>query len=322
MWAAMVSEALEQVEAEWGDLTTTWQPADELLLDLEARKVELQAEKGESRRVQMAKRSVELVLAKVGLANLAGLGPEAHHEAALRAGNADAEALEALLAMHEGGAMPLLLEHIEQVVYDTEPIEVGEFQMRMPPMVGKGDIAIPLLFLQQVYAKSVAFGFSLGGAAQRRQLDASLRSFNGMGGLAALSNEAMDAGEGDGGVEAVRGPEVDGADGLGTLAQYLYGAHGTRAEMLYVREQVPRQVADDHTHRLFGHPVALSVQVDRVLRFAASPEEAQESLDNALCTGGIPWERVPAAGLRYLIAEALLFGRVLSAVDSQLPVDW
>ena len=31
-----------QVEAEWGDLTTTWQPADELLLDLEARKVELQ----------------------------------------------------------------------------------------------------------------------------------------------------------------------------------------------------------------------------------------------------------------------------------------
>jgi hypothetical protein len=66
----------------------------------------------------------------------------------------------------------------------------------------------------------------------------------------------------------------------------------------------------------------ISPQVDRVLRFAASPEEAQESLDNALCTGGIPWERVPAAGLRYLIAEALLFGRVLSAVDSQLPVDW
>lgn len=137
----------------------------------------------------MAKRSVELVLAKVGMANLAALGPEAHHEAALRAGNADAEALEALLAMHGDAPLPLLLEHIEQVVYDTEPIEVGEFQMRMPPMVGGGDIAIPLLFLQQVYAKSVAFGFSLGGAAQRRQLDASLRSFNGMGGLAALSNE-------------------------------------------------------------------------------------------------------------------------------------
>jgi hypothetical protein len=71
----------------------------------------------------------------------------------------------------------------------------------------------------------------------------------------------MEAGEGDGGAEAVMGTEIDGTDGLGTLAQYLYGAHGTRAEMLYVREQVPRQVADDHTHRLFGHPVALSVQV-------------------------------------------------------------
>lgn len=62
--------------------------------------------------------------------------------------------------------------------------------------------------------------------------------------------------------------------------------------------------------------------MDRVLRFAGNPEEAQESLDNALCTGGIPWERLPAAALRFLIAEALLFGRVLSAVDAALPADW
>ena len=123
-----------------------------------------------------------------------------------------------------------------QVVYDTEPLEVGEFQMRMPPMVGGGDIAIPLLFLNQVYSKSVAFGYALGGATQRRQLDASLRSFH----CAALSNEAMEAGEGDGGAERMEGPEAEAE--LGTLAQYLYGAHGTRAEMLCVREQVPRQV--------------------------------------------------------------------------------
>jgi hypothetical protein len=74
-----------------------------------------QAEKGESRRVQMCARAVELVLAKLGRAELVRAGPAAHRECAARAGDADAASLAALLALQGHEPLPLLLEHIEQV---------------------------------------------------------------------------------------------------------------------------------------------------------------------------------------------------------------
>lgn len=40
--ASSDDKARGQVEAEWGDLTASSQPSDALLMDLEARKVELQ----------------------------------------------------------------------------------------------------------------------------------------------------------------------------------------------------------------------------------------------------------------------------------------
>ena len=49
-----------QVEAEWGDQADEVAMTDPLHIALEARKKELKAEKGETRFVQMAKRSVEL----------------------------------------------------------------------------------------------------------------------------------------------------------------------------------------------------------------------------------------------------------------------
>merc|ERR1719453_1204487 len=147
-----------------------------------------------------------------------------------------------------------------KVAYETDPIEVGNFQMRMPPMIGHGDIAIPHVFLSQVYNKSVAFGYALASAQERRELEGTL--------LGAFDRQAAMT---EGGNVASK----SGAATLPTLAAYVYGC-STRSAVLQLMEgSMASQVADSQTHRLFGHPVKLVHDVDRAMRFSRSPEEAQ-----------------------------------------------
>jgi hypothetical protein len=289
------------VEAEWGEERPSGEFKDPLLAALEQRKNVLKAEKGETRFVQMAKRSVEL-------ASTAALGSPLVSELAVDSivhlVASDEETIDTLLSIHGEEAQPLIAEHMAKVAYETDPIEVGNFQMRMPPMIGQGDIAIPHVFLSQVYNKSVAFGYALASAQERRELEGTL-----VGAFSGLA--APDGGH----------PAGAGADQVPTLAAYVYGCN-TRSSVLQLADgSMARQVADNQTHQLFGHPVKLVHDVDRAMRFSRSPEEAQESLDLAMCDGGIPWLRVPASGLRRLMAEGLAYGHILCAVEHSLPVD-
>ena len=60
------------------------------------------------------------------------------------------EDVDKLKAVHCTEAQELLSKHLATTTRDTAPIVVGSYQIRMPPMVGRGDIAIPFLFLEQV----------------------------------------------------------------------------------------------------------------------------------------------------------------------------
>lgn len=284
----IIHEVCSQVEAEWGDEAAEVVLTDPLLIALEARKKVLKAEKGETRFVQMAKRSVELAST---MALGAPLVSELAADSIAQLVATNEETLQSMLALHGPESQALIVEHMDKVAYETDPIEVGNFQMRMPPMVGHGDIAIPHVFLSQVYSKSVAFGYALASAQERKELEETLRA-------------SM-----DGDAYSLQVP---------SMAAYLYG-RGSRSSILTMPDCLAKQVADDQTHRLFGQPMKLVLEVDRAMRFAKSPEEAQESLDNAMCNGGIPWLRVPASGLRRLMAEALAFGRILCAVEHSLP---
>eukprot|EP00959_Pyramimonas_sp_CCMP1952_P150691 3153647-Pyramimonas_sp.AAC.2 len=59
------------------------------------------------------------------------------------------EDVDKLKAVHCTEAQELLSKHLATTTRDTAPIVVGSYQIRMPPMVGRGDIAIPFLFLEQ-----------------------------------------------------------------------------------------------------------------------------------------------------------------------------
>lgn len=297
---AMIHDVCQQVEAECGEEREAEDFSDPLYAALEARKNALKAEKGESRFVQMAKRSVELAST---MALGAPLVSELAVDSIVQLVASDEETVDTLLTLHGEEAQPLIAEHMAKVAYETDPIEVGNFQMRMPPMIGHGDIAIPHVFLSQVYNKSVAFGYALASAQERRELEGTLMgAFN----VGAATTESGDASE---------------APALPTLAAYVYGC-STRSAVLQLADgSVARQVADSQTHRLFGHPVKLVHDVDRAMRFSRSPEEAQESLDIAMCDGGIPWLRVPASGLHRLMAEGLAYGHILCAVEHALPAE-
>jgi len=319
----MIIEICRQVEAEYGVSSF---PAtvkkDPLLIALEARIQVLRSEKGESRWIAMARRSVEITSTRV-LGSPIVTNLDTDNVSQLLA--SDESHIAQLLALHGADAQPLLVEHMDKVAYETDPVEVGSFQMRMPPMVGHGDIAIPHVFLTQVYSKSVAFGYALASARERRALEATL--------LRPLP-EIVEVGDDDvpfplcepqDPQQQLRGRDVAPAaspvaePACPALATFLYTGWWRSQALQMDRASPALALAQQHTEALFGHPAKLAVEVDRAMRFATSPEEAQESLDHAMCTGGIPWLRVPASGLRRLIAEALAYGAILNAVETMLP---
>lgn len=69
--------------------------------------------------------------------------------------------IRTLIDVHSNEGKPLVEEHLTHVACETEPIVMGRYLLRMPPMVGGGSIAVPHLFLAQIYSASIAFGCAL-----------------------------------------------------------------------------------------------------------------------------------------------------------------
>jgi hypothetical protein len=71
---------------------------------------------------------------------------------------------------HSTEAMPVVQQYLTRLMNQPEPMLVGAWQMRMPPMEGRVMISIPHVFLLQMYDASVLFGYGLRRAQQVRRL--------------------------------------------------------------------------------------------------------------------------------------------------------
>eukprot|EP00242_Pyramimonas_sp_CCMP2087_P014117 CAMPEP_0198211952 /NCGR_PEP_ID=MMETSP1445-20131203/25438_1 /TAXON_ID=36898 /ORGANISM="Pyramimonas sp., Strain CCMP2087" /LENGTH=281 /DNA_ID=CAMNT_0043886313 /DNA_START=228 /DNA_END=1070 /DNA_ORIENTATION=+ len=172
-WAKLSSThipgIIEQVEGTYeAEVAKTELPTDPLLLELYERRKELYQTDTKWR--LMAKLGVDCCFRDVGVEPLRRMERDSIRRV-MKTVEVD---IQRLRSVHSEEAQELLSRHIKNTTRDTEPIVVGSYQIRMPPMIGRGDISIPFLFLEQVYSNAIVFGFCLGRAEKRCQLENSL----------------------------------------------------------------------------------------------------------------------------------------------------
>jgi len=295
----------ELVEAEWGtaNQTPSVSPEDPLLAELYKRAEEMEANSAHLRRILAARRGVETCFNSISVALTQDLDKLSVKQLLSNA----TQDIRTLIDVHSNEGKPLVEEHLTHVACETEPIVMGRYLLRMPPMVGGGSIAVPHLFLAQIYSASIAFGYALGKAEQQQSLEEAL------GPHSYLNNGTAAA-------SLLRKLEQDHPD-ANSLVSFLYseGVRDKKSSAMTISNETAHAVAQKHTQRLFGTKDALLAQVDHIMLLVASPEEAQESLDQAMRNGTIPWLRLSATGLRRLMLEAVAFGLFLW--DAELLMD-
>uniref|UniRef100_A0A7S0R015 Uncharacterized protein n=1 Tax=Pyramimonas obovata TaxID=1411642 RepID=A0A7S0R015_9CHLO len=229
-----------------------------------------------------------------------------HEISRLLVSNAEADKdSEELLGTHDAEASQLVKEYIRQLTHDTEPIAVGSYQMRMPPMVGNSTIAIPYVFLSQMYDSAVRFGYSLKRAQQIQDLDRSLSVYS----PASTTN--------DDGLIQTRTTEIAPVP----LIAYLY-RDGEKPSTIKMGSDAAGRVCKLQTDGLFGAYEMHSSQMERALQASTSVEDAQWRLDQAMCTESISWMNLSLAGIERLLLEAITFGRILWDVESTFGIEY
>lgn len=307
-WAKLSSThipgIIEQVEGTYeAEVAKTEPPTDPLLLELYERRKELYQTDTKWR--SMAKLGVNCCFRDVGVEPLRRMERDSIRRV-MKTVEVD---IQRLRSVHSEEAQQLLRRHIKNTTRDTEPIVVGSYQIRMPPMIGRGDISIPFLFLEQVYSNAIVFGFCLGRAEKRCQLENSL--------LPAAALATFDEGEGGGGGG---GPHYH-QQVNNSLESFLY-ADTVYKQPLSIGNQLAKAVAHEQATDLFGDTSDLVSQVRAALTAANTAQEAQQSLDSGMHSGDVPWLQMSPMGLQRFILEAAAFGRFLWEIESVLEVEY
>jgi hypothetical protein len=180
------------------------------------------------------------------------LTPDLHHYDFSRVGPRRVDTQDLMLKMHSADAIALVLEFIEQLTYETKPIAIGSYQMRMPPMVKSSSIAIPYVFMSQMYEKSIRFGYSLKRAQQVQELERSLSS-------SSAASKSYD----DGLVPTTELAPLP-------ISAYLYRVDASEPSALQLGSDAARHVCKLQTDGLFGSFETHSSQLQRLLQDSAS----------------------------------------------------
>mmetsp|Transcript_121 Transcript_121/g.283 ORF Transcript_121/g.283 Transcript_121/m.283 type:complete len:377 (-) Transcript_121:465-1595(-) len=190
--------------------------------------------------------------------------------------NANAESRK-LIEAHTGESRSLLNEHLKHVASHTDPVMCGIYQLQMPSMEGYGAIAIPHVFLEQIFRLSASFGYALRRAERSKSLDILLVGHS----QPLQSYMCSDL------------PVHPGAI-AGALAQ---------------------QVVAERAALLFGRREELVDQVEEVFSKSKSSDEAQRALDRAMRGREIDWVFISNTHLRRIALEACAFGEFLWDAD-------
>lgn len=269
-----------------------------------------------------------MCFAEIGLA----LTPNLHHDTAANAyATADPQQLDLLLHAHSKEAIPLVQQYLSRLMNQPDPMLVGAWQMRMPPMEGRVTISIPHVFLLQMYDESVHFGYSLRHAQQVQELDRvmGMASATGVGSVGSLQQQQRPD---ESSTSSSRTEDVnDMPTSVGGPLRTVEAAHAVVAPLsAYLPSHAPVRLQSGaamalcgrHTAALFGAPAVLQGQMDAVLAESASAEDAQERLDTAMRGGHVAWLNISVSGLQRLILEAVLFGRILRDVERTFDVEY
>ena len=231
-------------------------------------------------------------------------------------------------------AIPLVQQYLSRLMNQPDPMLVGAWQMRMPPMEGRVTISIPHVFLLQMYDESVHFGYSLRHAQQVQELDRAMgmASATGVGSVGSSQQQQQQQRPDESSTSSSRADDVhDTTTSVGGPLRTVEAAHAVVAPLsAYLPSHGPVRLQSGaavalcgrHAAALFGAPVVLQGQMDSVLAESASAEDAQERLDVAMRGGHVAWLNISVSGLQRLILEAVLFGRILRDVERTFDVEY
>jgi len=230
--------------------------------------------------------------------------------------------VEKLLSTHNTEAAELIKGYLHRVTLDTEAMAIGRYQMRMPPMLPNVAIAIPFIFLSQLYKSSLLFGYSLRRAQQVQKLDASLSTLS----------QSLPIFEVDGSdikprqQTTIQTQVADSQSSTLPLHSYLYlctweSSYKEPFE-LHFSNNVVEHVCERQTEALFGDFEQLQVQVETALYGATSVEDAQLMLDEAMRTSTMAWQNISLVGIERLMLEAVTFGRILWDVEQTFDIEY
>jgi hypothetical protein len=237
-----------------------------------------------------------------------------------------------VLCLRSTEAIPLVQQYLSRLMNQPDPMLVGAWQMRMPPMEGRVTISIPHVFLLQMYDESVHFGYSLRHAQQVQELDRamSMASATGVGSVRSSQHQQRRPDESS--TSSSRAEDVnDMTTSFGGPLRTVEAAHAVVAPLsAYLPSHGPVRLQSGaavalcgrHAAALFGAPAVLQSQMDAVLAESTSAEDAQERLDTAMRGGHVAWLNISVSGLQRLILEAVLFGRILRDVERTFDVEY
>jgi len=329
--------------------------------------------------------------------------PNLRHSHLMQTTAFEPQETHALMQMHGEEAAALVQKYLSKVTHQAEPIAVGSYQMRMPPMVPNAAIAIPHVFLVQMYSDSIKFGYSLRRAQQIQELEHTLEDdrkcihnkntsrgatlgqehrvvvsnpSNNVAPAASpsspskpaipqevsINNPSNASNETDQGskiddsaksqldsdlqrnLAAAFGPGWASSSGAAAEAGWIdedvrLGARRMDMETMpihsgslplsefmrrhqAVRTPEARMVCKHHTAALFGEYKHLFLSMEACLRQAASVEEAQDKLDEAMRSNDVAWLNMSVSGIERLVLEAITFGRVLWDVERTFDIEY
>ena len=190
--------------------------------------------------------------------------------------NAIAESRK-LVATHSGDSRVLLNQHLKDVAANADPVLCANYQLQMPSMDGYGAIAVPHVFLEQMYRLSASFGYALGRAKQAKNMDYM------------LSGQSW------------------------PLESYMCSDLPSKGAMYGALAQ---HVVAERAQELFGNREELVRQVETVFESAGTSAEIQVLLVRAMRASEIDMVFLTKTHLHRISLEAVAFGRYLWDADT------
>eukprot|EP00241_Pyramimonas_parkeae_P006568 CAMPEP_0114224428 /NCGR_PEP_ID=MMETSP0058-20121206/102_1 /TAXON_ID=36894 /ORGANISM="Pyramimonas parkeae, CCMP726" /LENGTH=340 /DNA_ID=CAMNT_0001334903 /DNA_START=429 /DNA_END=1451 /DNA_ORIENTATION=+ len=209
-----------------------------------------------------------------------------------------------LLNLHSTETLPLVKEYVQGTLCKVEPIELGNFRLRMPYMGGsvgaRQSTSVPYAVIAQVYSVAVFFGYNLERARRVHSIQCSISQC-----LDGSEEERGHSESGPGTVESARAP----------LRAYVYPSDKWNAAPPRLNSKLARRICTRQTNALFGKKGKLVAQLLEAIEGAASPEDAQHRLLDAMEMGKIPWLKVSPESFQRLVLEAMAFGTFLHTAE-------